>query len=209
MSNQETFPEFNQPMQSEYTQMKLHKLFDLSNRVAVVTGGAGLLGEEFCYTLIQAGAKVVVADIDISAAEELVQKMISLSTQLSFTRHEQMEIDLPPAIAVKTDVTNPDLVQSMVSTTLKVFGRLDILVNSAALDPKYDSHHSGSEINQPLIDSQSFNSFESFPINLWNQALDINLTGVFLCCQAAVKPMLAAGLWCNSQPFFYLWLSCT
>jgi 2-deoxy-D-gluconate 3-dehydrogenase len=65
---------------------------------------------------------------------------------------------------------------------LQAAGRLDILVNSAALDPKFDP--------QAAVSS---GAFEDFPLEAWQQALDVNLTGAFLCCQAAVKPMLAAG----------------
>jgi 2-deoxy-D-gluconate 3-dehydrogenase len=71
----------------------------------------------------------------------------------------------------------------MVEAALEAFGRLDILVNSAALDPKFDpSHH-----------AQHTNTFEDYPLEMWEQALSVNLTGLFLCCQAAARPMLAQG----------------
>lgn len=56
-----------------------------------------------------------------------------------------------------------------------------MLVCSAALDPKFDSAHAG----------QHRNTFEDYPAEMWRQALDVNLTGLFLCAQAAVRPMLA------------------
>jgi NAD(P)-dependent dehydrogenase (short-subunit alcohol dehydrogenase family) len=103
-------------------------------------------------------------------------------------------------MTVETDVTDPYSVQNMVSVTLKVYGRLDILVNCAALDPKFDPEHT---IQRPLDttkrqstdraeqDNSDFSlAFENFPLEAWNQAITVNLTGVFLCCQAAVKPML-------------------
>ncbi|HEX9011969.1 MAG TPA: SDR family oxidoreductase, partial [Anaerolineaceae bacterium] len=64
------------------------------------------------------------------------------------------------------------------------FGRLDILVNSAALDPKFDQEHAGQ---------QGANAFETFPLEAWNQALNVNLTGTFLCCQAAARQMINQG----------------
>lgn len=142
-------------------------MFQLSGCVAVVTGGAGLLGSEFCKTLTQAGAAVVVADVNASAATVLAESL----TQKGFH-----------AFGVKTDVAAADSVQHMVQATLASFGRLDILVNSAVLDPKFDPQHG----RQP-------NSFEDYPLESWNQALSVNLTGTFLCCQAAVRPMLAQG----------------
>jgi len=74
-------------------------------------------------------------------------------------------------------------VRDMVEETLARFGRLDILVNSAALDPKFDPEHA----------EQASNAFEDYPLESWNLALEVNLTGMFLACQAAVKPMLAQG----------------
>jgi NAD(P)-dependent dehydrogenase (short-subunit alcohol dehydrogenase family) len=146
----------------------IHEKFDLNGRVAVVTGGAGLLGVEFCRTLVQAGAKVVVADQKVAAAQQVVETL----KQEGFV-----------AMAVGVDVSQPKSAQAMVTATLDSFGRLDILVNSAAMDPKFDTaqqdgHH---------------DTFEDYPLEAWQQALDVNLTGMFLCCQAATRPMLAQG----------------
>jgi len=160
---------------------KLPDLFNLSGRVSVVTGGAGLLGAEFCKTLAQAGAQVVIADIDGEAAHTLAASLdrdwpaVEIPTQSSTRR----------AIGISTDVTSPQSVGEMVGRTLDEFGRLDILVNSAALDPKFDLKHKGFQ-------TQS-SSFEDYPLSAWQQALDVNLTGMFLCCQAAVRPMLEQG----------------
>jgi NAD(P)-dependent dehydrogenase (short-subunit alcohol dehydrogenase family) len=145
---------------------KTSNLFDLTGQVAIVTGGTGLLGTEFCQTLAEAGAAVTIADIDGDAAINLAKSL----TQQGFS-----------ALGFQTDITRVDSVHQMVAATLKKFGRLDILVNSAARDPKFDPHsdhaHSGA--------------FEDYPLELWQQALNVNLTGAMLCAQAAVEPMLA------------------
>ena len=149
--------------------------FDLAGRTAVVTGGAGLLGAEFCRTLAEAGAQVVIADINFDAA-------CSLNEQLN-------ESGLSTA-ALQLNTADPESVQQMVSSTLKTFGSLDILVNSAALDPKFDPKHNsaaGDETSKEAI----LSAFESFPLEAWEAALETNLTGVYLCCQSAIKPMLA------------------
>ncbi len=140
--------------------------FRLDGQVAVVTGGAGLLGREFCRTLAQAGAAVVVSDLNEAAACKTAQELQDAGGK---------------AVGVGTDVTQPGSVTGMVEAALKAFGRLDILVCSAALDPKFDASHAG----------QNRNTFEDYPTEMWRQALDVNLTGLFLCAQAAVKPMLA------------------
>ena len=151
---------------------KLFELFDLRGRTALVTGGAGLLGAEFCQTLAGAGAQVVVADLNAEAAAFQVKAIQQSGGQ---------------AIAVEVDVTRPELIERMISITLQTFGRLDILVNSAALDPKMDPTH------LPPGSPATTGAFESFPLSAWEQALSVNLTGAFLCCQAAVRPMLTQG----------------
>lgn len=142
-------------------------LFDLHNRVALVTGGAGLLGGEFCHTLAQAGAQVVVADINGDLAANVAKNIQQLSGH---------------AYSLKVDVRDISSVREMVQQSLEQYQRLDILVNCAAIDPKFDPQH----------DAQ-INSFEEYPLDSWEQAIKVNLTGVFLCCQAAVKPMLSQG----------------
>ena len=162
---------------------QLPKLFDLTDRVALVTGGAGLLGAEFCRTLAGAGAAVVIADLDKSAASSLAADL----------RQEGGR-----CLAVKADVTSPASVQAMVVAALEAYGRLDILVNSAALDPKFDPASLGKSdqalnLPHPSPLTPSSIPFEDYPLEQWNQALAVNLTGAFLCCQAAAKPMLAGG----------------
>ena len=146
-------------------------LFNLSGKSAIVTGGAGLLGQEFCRTLAEAGANVVVADLNAQQAEQVASQLWQEGLR---------------AVGVMVDVTQPDSVQTMVDASLDVFGRVDILVNSAALDPKFDP--------QALSQRGTISgAFENYPLEQWQQALDVNLTGLFLCCQAAVKPMLEQG----------------
>jgi len=151
--------------------MKTAGLFDLSGKSAIVTGGAGLLGQEFCRTLAEAGAGVVVADLQAEGAE-------SVATRL---REEGLQ-----AVAVETDVTRPESTQAMANKALEAYGRLDILVNSAAIDPKFDPQGMAKR-------GTVSGAFEDYPLEQWRQALDVNLTGLFLCCQAAVKSMLEQG----------------
>ncbi len=142
--------------------------FLLKGRTAVVTGGAGLLGRQFCRTLAEAGSAVVLADLNGNAAKKAAEEL----KKAGF-----------PAIGVEVDVTDPGSVRAMVSKCLEVYGSLDVLVCSAALDPKFDNSQSG----------QHLNSFEDYPRAAWQQALDVNLTGLFLCTQSAVVPMLKQG----------------
>lgn len=147
---------------------KLPELFDLSGKAALVTGGAGLLGREFCRTLADAGAHVVVADIDAAAAKETADEISSAGSS---------------AIGLSLDVADKSSVASALESILKTYSALDILVNSAAIDPKFDPEHQ----------RQHSGDFESYPLEAWNHALEVNLTGVFLCSQAAAAHMLTQG----------------
>src|SRR5215467_2647462 len=91
-------------------------LFRLDGRVALVTGGAGLLGRRYCEALLQAGARVVIGDLDGPRA-------VALARELS-------ESD---ALGAVLDVADADSVRSTVGRVVERFGRLDILVNNAAL----------------------------------------------------------------------------
>ena len=83
------------------------------------------------------------------------------------------------------DITNPDSVNAMVSQVVAAFGRIDVLVNSAALDPKFDP----DAVSKGIAPGK----FEEYPLEQWNAALNVNLTGTFLVTQACVKQMLAQG----------------
>jgi len=143
--------------------------FDLTSKVAVVTGGVGLLGKGFCRTLAQAGAQVVVADLDQTKADAYA---------------ETLKGEGLTAMGVGVDVTDSDSAQAMVDKTLAAYGRLDVLVCSAAMDPKFDADNQSA---------QQGNAFETYPLKAWQDALDVNLTGMFLSTQAASKPMLEQG----------------
>ena len=150
--------------------MTIQEKFDLSGRAAIVTGGVGLLGAEFCKTLAEAGAAVAVVDLNASASQAVADTLTKSGYQ---------------AQAFAVDITQPDSVNAMVANVLAAFGRIDILVNSAALDPKFDPDAVKKGITP--------GAFEDYPLEQWNAALNVNLTGMFLITQACVKPMLAQG----------------
>ena len=98
----------------------IQEKFDLKGKTAIVTGGSGLLGAEFCRTLAEAGANVVVADIAEGAAQKTAQGLADAGYMVA---------------SFGLDVTRKESAEEMVAETLRQFGSLDILVNSAALDP--------------------------------------------------------------------------
>ena len=124
---------------------------DLSNKTAVITGGAQGFGYSMVERFSQSGAKVVIWDKD----KELIDSL-----------------DLPSnVIAVQTDVSSYDSIESSVKETLNKNSTIDILVNNAG------------------IAGPSFKTWE-YPIDEWQNVVDIDLTGTFYCCRAVVPHML-------------------
>ena len=150
--------------------MTIFDKFSLKDRVAVVTGGGGQLGFEFCKTLAEAGAAVVAADLNMDFAGKTATRL----TEAGYA-----------AMAFPLDVTRPESTRELVAETVKQFGRLDILVNSAALDPKFDPTAAEKGIAP--------GAFEDYPLADWQAALNVNLTGMFLTTQACVKQMVSQG----------------
>lgn len=98
--------------------MAVQDLFDLHGEVAIVTGGAQGLGKEMGLALAEAGASVVVADMNLEKARDVAQEIEKLGVQ---------------SLAVQVDVTQKDQVEAMVQKTIDVFGKIDILVASAGV----------------------------------------------------------------------------
>jgi len=131
------------------------ELFSLSGKVAIVTGACGLLGKKHCEALAQAGASVVVADLDRE-----------LSTILANSLGDNH-------MGVALDVTNQYSIKEAKELVLEKYGSIDVLVNNAAINDMFE--------NPQLKEEQS--RFENYPLTMWRQALDVNVTGVFLCSQ--------------------------
>ncbi len=130
-------------------------LFDLTNRVAIITGGGGLLAAEHAIAIIDYGAKVVLADYNQPALEKaagvLAEKNYTVETFVA-------------------DVTNKESWENLLQFVINKFGRIDILVNNAGFT------------NQSK--SKNFDAaFEKFPLEDWNNIMNVNLTGTFLGCQ--------------------------
>jgi len=144
--------------------------FNLKEQTALVTGGAGLLGREFCRALAEAGAAVAVLDLDEAAAERVADDLTQAGHR---------------AMPVECDLRSANSIRGSIDGVLSALGRIDVLVNSAALDPKFDA--------QSLQRGIAPGSFEDYPLDQWNEALQVNLTGTFLMTQACVRPMLDHG----------------
>jgi len=132
--------------------------FRLDGKIALVTGGAQGIGEAFCFALGEAGAKIAVVDINLTTAEETAQRLEAKGIS---------------AIAIKSDVSNPDEVKLAVKTVIGKWGELTIGVNNAGTGAWRDSLE------------QDFSE--------WRRVLSINLDSVFLCAQSEAREMAKKG----------------
>lgn len=135
------------------------RLFSLDGKVAVVTGACGLLGRHHCDALAEAGASVVVADLDPIPCEALARELTRQTGQR--------------ALGHTIDVTEPDSVRALLEAILRTFGTIDVLVNNAAVNDMFENPASAAELSK----------FEAYPLSLWRKSLDVNVTGTFLCAQ--------------------------
>lgn len=137
--------------------------FDLHGKVAVVTGGSGILGQHFCAGLAESGAHVAIVDLQGEKARELAQALA-----------KRYKIK---AIGVGCDVSIPESVRSMVAEVVAKFGEINILHNNAA--GKSDD-----------LDA-FFAPFEEYRLDQWHKIMAVNLDGMFLVAQAVGKQMVA------------------
>jgi NAD(P)-dependent dehydrogenase (short-subunit alcohol dehydrogenase family) len=142
-------------------------LFDVSDRVIVVTGGLGQLGRQFTRTLLERGARVAVFDLYADAPTMAAR----------FPEHH----DQPGLMGVAVDLTRRDAIEAALQQVLDRWGVPYGLVNNAALDSPPDSP---AEENGP---------FETYPEASWDKVLEVNAKGVFLCCQVVGGAMAQAG----------------
>lgn len=143
-------------------------LFDLSGRVAIVTGGLGQLGRQYCRTLAGAGARVAVLDLAADDAE------------VARTFPELAGMPASP-FGVVADVTDRASLVAALDRVCEIGGPPDVLINNAALD---------SPPNAPLAEN---GPFETYPVESWQRVFEVNAQGVFLCCQVFGGAMAAAG----------------
>ena len=132
--------------------------FDLSGRVAIVTGGNGGIGLGMAAGLARAGASLLIAGRNEDKSRAAVAELEALGGT---------------AAAVRVEITDRASVQAMVAAAGERFGRLDILVNNAGTNIR----------KQP----------EDYTPEEWHTVIETNLTSAFHCCQAAYRPMVAAG----------------
>ena len=131
----------------------------LTGRVAIVTGAARGIGQEYCRAFAREGARVVAADV--LSCEETVTKVQDSGGEV---------------VEVSTDVTSAQSTEALAAEALDRFGRIDILVNNAAL-------YGGMWVGP----------FDQISEADWDRMMEVNVKGLWLCCKAVVPTMKEQG----------------
>ena len=137
----------------------------MKNKIVVVTGGAAGIGKATAVRFAEAGAKVVICDVNKEAGEAVA---MSLG---------------PDARFYEVDVANRGAVQAFIEDVVARYGRVDVLVNNAAMNDRVEA---------PSMDAESAR-FERYPLAEWRRMMDVNVTGVFLPSQILGREMAARG----------------
>lgn len=131
----------------------------LKDRVAIVTGAATGIGQGIAIRFAKEGAAVVVDYVGKPGTPNRTEEAIKAAGGRT--------------IAVEADVSNPQQVQNLIDSTVREFGKLDIVVNNAGIEKKF--------------------AFVDYPVDEARKILDVNLIGPFLMAQAAAKQMIKQG----------------
>jgi len=146
----------------------MDSLFDLDGRVAVITGGGGLLGPRHAEAIARHGGIPVLVDVRPAAAERWVA--------------EQRALHRGEASAFACDITSPAAVEGLLGDVLARYGRVDVLLNNAANNPKVEAPG-----------EQAWSRPESFPMEQWDADIAVGLTGAFLCARVFGAEMARRG----------------
>jgi gluconate 5-dehydrogenase len=137
---------------------EVNELFDLTGKTALVTGGGSGLGRDMALALAQAGANLVVPDLNGSSAEQAAAEIRQLGRE---------------ALPLQVDIADPRAVERCFEATCSQFGGLDILINNAGIGV--------------------IGASEDASRSDWQRIFDVNVTGMFDCCQRAGRIMLERG----------------
>ncbi len=141
------------------------KAFSLSGQTVLITGAAGLLGPEHAAAMAELGARVVLTDIDDTRLQSIAAPLFAQYPDKILCR--------------RMDVSDEASIRSVLNSV----GRIDVLINNAAVDPKVTPDAGGLE----------FSRLENFPLEDWDRQLRIGLTGAFLCARVFGAEMAERG----------------
>jgi len=144
----------------------ISRLFNVSGRNIVITGAAGMLGTQYANTLSEAGANVILLDVDEQKSAKLAQTLV-----------KRYKTDVNSYVV---DITQENQVAKIKDQVVSNYKRIDGLVNNAGYTNK----------TAILNSKKMYLPFEEFPSDIWDSSIAVNLTGAFYCCREFGKHML-------------------
>ena len=136
----------------------LENIFRLDEKIIIITGAAGLLGKKHAEAVACFGGTPILLDIDKQKVNDFAKKL-----------NDKYNTD---STGFSVDITNEKVVANNVNEIIRRFGKIDGLVNNAANNPKVED---SSKVN--------FSRLENFPFDIWNDDINVSLTGSFLCAK--------------------------
>ena len=146
--------------------MNRKDVFDLTDRIVVITGGLGQIGRQFALEFIDRGARVAIFNRRIPVEASL---------------KERFPVDSGRVLFCPVDITQKDSIKAGLEIVIAKWGVPHVLVNNAGLD------------TQPSAPPEVSGPFEEFPEDVWREVLEVNMTGTFLCCQVVGGAMAKEG----------------
>lgn len=143
----------------------------IKDKVILVTGAFGLIGKEISSHFLKNGASVILADANKGLLKKIEEEMKAMFSEKNY-------------LVLPLDITNYESIENCIDTIVKKYGKLDVLINNAAIDAKFDKDNT-SKVNQ--------SRFEHYPLELLKKSIDVNLTGTIQMSQIACRQMLKQG----------------
>ncbi len=133
-----------------------NNLFNLKNKVIIITGALGLLGQKHVEVVAQNGGTPIIIDIDAKNVELFAEKV-----------RKTYNVNV---MGLEVDITDEKKIIDSCSKIIKEFKKIDCLVNNAANNPKIEDNK-----------LKNFSKLENFPLEIWNKDISVGLTGAWLC----------------------------
>lgn len=152
--------------------MDKHNPVSIKEKVILITGALGQIGQGVSRSFLTQGARLILADINLTTASHYIKEL------------DAMGIDRAQYMIQELDITSEESCSNCVAKAVAQFGRIDVLINNAAIDAKFDKSGEGQVNNS---------RFEFYPVSALRRSVEVNLIGTVLITQMVCRQMLKQG----------------